>query len=125
MLCKLFKCLYFTVECSPECLDCQPSAPDNCTVCTNTKLFTQDGRCLHMCRMGYYPSPSGVCTPCHETCYTCVSGTQYHCEMCQPGLMWKHGECVTQCGLGYYLQNGRCLGRLSYLSKSVYEFDYL
>ncbi|XP_053388167.1 extracellular matrix organizing protein FRAS1-like isoform X2 [Mercenaria mercenaria] len=97
------------VECSPECADCQPSAPDNCTVCTNTKLFVQDGRCLHTCRMGFYPSPSGVCTPCHDTCYTCVGGTQYHCEMCQPGLMWKHGECVTQCGLGYYLQNGRCL----------------
>ena len=100
---------YFTVECKPECSECSPSSPNNCTICTNKQLYVQDGRCVHTCRMGFYPSPSRMCMPCHETCYTCISGTQYHCDMCQPGLMWKHGECVTQCGSGYYLQNGKCL----------------
>ncbi|XP_052791092.1 extracellular matrix organizing protein FRAS1-like isoform X2 [Mya arenaria] len=97
------------ITCNPQCTDCEIGAPDNCTSCTNTQLFVQDGRCLHTCRMGFYPSPHGTCLPCDETCYTCIEGSQFHCEMCQPGLMWKHGECVTQCGLGYYLQNGKCL----------------
>ena len=113
---RMFQNVYFRsfpVECDSKCTDCLPSAPQNCTVCSNPQLYIQDGSCVKRCRLGYYSSPTHRCLPCDETCYTCGEGTPYHCDMCQPGLMWKHGQCVPQCGRGYYLQNGKCLGEIA------------
>ncbi|KAL3876627.1 hypothetical protein ACJMK2_034445 [Sinanodonta woodiana] len=97
------------VACGPDCLTCNHEMPAYCTSCNELDSYVEEGRCVKACRPGYYSDTKHICRACHLSCHTCQGESQYHCETCKPGLMWRHGECVTQCGSGYYIQNGKCL----------------
>jgi len=50
---------------------------------------------------------------CHESCSECHGLSQQECISCSdPAALLKDGECVTDCGAGYYSQEGVCYGKV-------------
>jgi hypothetical protein len=78
-----------------ECLPCN----SNCISCNNREICNQ---CYH----GYHPN-EGLCEPiCAIFCNSCYDSST--CDECKPGYYLKNGECVTECGSEYYLNNSDC-----------------
>ena len=54
---------------------------------------------------------TGLLSPCHISCLTCSQssiGSNPNCVSCKNGFQ-KDGNCVTNCGEGYYEHNKTCL----------------
>ncbi|VDI42839.1 Hypothetical predicted protein [Mytilus galloprovincialis] len=100
------KCQKMT--CASECKHCKVTDSNQCTECKISGLYLQDGRCVQKCKDGLYADRKNKCHACHDSCKTCVDLTRYHCQTCKPGLLWREGECVSRCGMGYYQETTHC-----------------
>lgn len=50
---------------------------------------------------------------CHESCSECRGPAQQECVSCSdPAALLKDGECVPDCGAGFYSQDGVCSGKV-------------
>ena len=61
----------------------------------------------------YYISnaQTGLLSPCHISCLTCFqspTSSNQNCDSCKDGLL-KDGNCVMNCGEGYYVNDNKCL----------------
>lgn len=72
-------------RCHPTCQECISFQPFHCTSCLNyaklvlVNIFT--GVCE--CQVDSFPDPdSSNCSRCHESCQTCVRGTENDCLSC-------------------------------------------
>ncbi|XP_076458587.1 LOW QUALITY PROTEIN: extracellular matrix organizing protein FRAS1-like [Babylonia areolata] len=97
------------VQCSPACLTCLADNPAHCTACREAGRLLQSGQCTQLCHHGFYPVANNTCLACDGSCETCIDGTRHHCTSCRPPSLLKEGQCVRQCGPGYFLQDTQCL----------------
>ncbi|XP_033757808.1 extracellular matrix protein FRAS1-like [Pecten maximus] len=97
------------MPCSDMCLTCSPDDPQQCTKCHVTSMMVQDGTCVSGCSEGKFATRNNQCQACHETCQTCIDGTQHHCVKCKPGLLWRNGQCVPRCDRNYFQEGGQCI----------------
>lgn len=44
----------------------------------------------------------GYCKECYSTCSLCNSDAKDDCWKCKKGYFLKNGECVIDCGVGYF-----------------------
>ncbi|CAB1414147.1 unnamed protein product [Pleuronectes platessa] len=116
------------VQCQADCLSCSGS-PEHCESCRDPKAVLHLGRCLSVCPAGHYPEgrvckacqstcstcssrgthDQSLCRYCHESCSECRGPTQQECVSCSdPAALLKDGECVPDCGAGFYSQDGVC-----------------
>lgn len=49
--------------------------------------------------------PNNNCLDCDSTCLTCSGGLATECLTCDAGRFLKSGECVTDCGDGFFPDN--------------------
>jgi len=61
------------LKCDITCTTCNGGLPTQCSTCSGTLNF-KDGACTNNCGIGFFPS-SNVCTLCHPTCLTCITGS--------------------------------------------------
>ncbi|XP_059921872.1 extracellular matrix protein FRAS1 isoform X2 [Gadus macrocephalus] len=94
--------------CQPSCASC--SREWGCDSCAASLLLTADrGRCVPSCPPGSYQHLHTHCSDCHPSCSECFSAGQQDCLVCSdPAALLKDGECVADCGAGYYSQQGVC-----------------
>ncbi|XP_072243382.1 extracellular matrix organizing protein FRAS1 isoform X1 [Leuresthes tenuis] len=96
------------------------ACPSSCTSCSSRwecrscgsqlpLLSTDSSQCLASCPSGSYQHDHTHCRRCHESCSECHGLSQQECISCSdPAALLKDGECVTDCGDGYYSQEGVC-----------------
>ncbi|KAG7220427.1 hypothetical protein INR49_003293 [Caranx melampygus] len=58
---------------------------------------------------------SYCCVPnCHVSCSECRGPSRQECVSCSdPAALLKDGECVSDCGGGFYSQDGVCYGKIN------------
>ncbi|AWP07675.1 putative extracellular matrix protein FRAS1 [Scophthalmus maximus] len=82
------------------CLSCGPPLP---------LLSAGRDRCLASCPAGSYRHDESDCRRCQESCSECRGPGQQECVSCSdPAALLKDGECVPDCGGGFYSQEGIC-----------------
>ncbi|XP_078659996.1 extracellular matrix organizing protein FRAS1-like [Branchiostoma floridae x Branchiostoma belcheri] len=96
------------VSCGESCASCDAQNPDSCTACTDSSALMQEGRCVQACSTAHYRAGEHLCGACHQSCSSCAGPTQHHCRACAEGLRLKQGQCVSDCGEGFYSQGGEC-----------------
>ncbi|KAM9742832.1 extracellular matrix organizing protein FRAS1 isoform 2-T2 [Menidia menidia] len=96
------------------------ACPSSCTTCPNRGecqscgsqlplLSTDRSQCLASCPPGSYQHGHTHCMRCHESCSECRGPSQQECLSCSDlAYLLKDGECVSDCGDGYYSQKGVC-----------------
>lgn len=54
-----------------------------------------------------------LCPPgCHESCAECGGPGLHDCASCSdPAALLRNGQCVPDCGAGFYSQYGVCYGK--------------
>uniref|UniRef100_A0A3Q2PFS0 Fraser extracellular matrix complex subunit 1 n=1 Tax=Fundulus heteroclitus TaxID=8078 RepID=A0A3Q2PFS0_FUNHE len=93
--------------CPESCATC--SSRWDCQSCdSQLPLLGPDrDRCLGSCPPGSYQHDHTLC--CHRSCSECRGPTQQECLSCSdPAALLKDGLCVSDCGAGYYNQEGIC-----------------
>ncbi|XP_078258376.1 extracellular matrix organizing protein FRAS1 isoform X5 [Rhinoraja longicauda] len=95
-------------ECHSTCVSCTGSSPQNCTVCSSSRLL-HESKCLLTCPEGFY-SQDKACYSCHPSCKGCDGPSDSDCITCHPHATWLNGYCRTGCNEGQYLnQVGYCV----------------
>ncbi|XP_033117888.1 extracellular matrix protein FRAS1-like [Anneissia japonica] len=91
--------------CHRTCRTCIGPGPEQCTSCKSTNGLIQGlppnigimGACVDSCRNNYYPTPYGICQPCHSSCLSCTYGGPSDCTSCRPPLVLQNGVCARSC----------------------------
>uniref|UniRef100_A0A3Q2DG67 Fraser extracellular matrix complex subunit 1 n=1 Tax=Cyprinodon variegatus TaxID=28743 RepID=A0A3Q2DG67_CYPVA len=99
--------LFFSA-CPESCATC--SSRWDCQSCGSRLPFLGPDRnqCLGSCPPGSYQHDHGRCR-CHGSCSECRGLTEQDCLSCSdPAALLKDGVCVSDCGAGYYNQEGVC-----------------
>ncbi|XP_068615370.1 extracellular matrix organizing protein FRAS1-like, partial [Brachionichthys hirsutus] len=98
------------------CLAC----PSSCAACSGglgclscgsqlPLLSAESSQCLEFCPPGSYQHDQTHCRSCHESCSECRGPGRQDCVTCSdPAALLKDGECVPDCGSGFYNQQGHC-----------------
>ncbi|XP_037832589.1 extracellular matrix protein FRAS1 isoform X2 [Kryptolebias marmoratus] len=95
--------------CPPSCTTC--SSRWDCWSCgPHLPLLSPDrSRCLAACPPGSYQHDHTHCRRCDESCSECRGPGRRLCVSCSdPAALLKDGECVSDCGAGFYNQDGFC-----------------
>ncbi len=100
--------------CVNNCIDCNK---DNlnvlvCSECDSGYSILEGNpkySCTTTCPLKYYMDTSSVstCRRCEDNCSICSNSTS--CSECNLAYYLKTGDCVTNCGEGYYLSDSSCL----------------
>ncbi|XP_071953706.1 extracellular matrix organizing protein FRAS1-like [Antedon mediterranea] len=102
--------------CHRSCRTCLGPGPDKCTSCKSVSGLLQAlppndgimGACVDSCRNNYFPTPSGICYPCHSSCLTCTGGTPSDCTSCRSPLVLQNGICARSCNTRQFEDSGIC-----------------
>ncbi|XP_013870055.1 extracellular matrix organizing protein FRAS1 [Austrofundulus limnaeus] len=95
--------------CQPSCATC--SSRLDCLSCgPQLPLLSPDRtRCLAACPPGSYQRDHTHCHRCEESCSECGGPSRQDCLSCSdPAALLKDGVCVSDCGAGFYNQDGVC-----------------
>lgn len=94
-------------RCYGTCRACSGPLETDCLNCvTNMTLISSNNTCS--CNEGHFnffevdDQRGGYCDDCFLGCSLCNSKAQGDCFKCQKGYFLKYGECVRECGEGYY-----------------------
>jgi hypothetical protein len=100
--------------CINNCIDCDNDTSNVlvCSKCDNGFSIlegTPKYSCTTTCPQEYYKDTSSIstCRRCELNCKICSNDTA--CTSCNSGFYLKNGECVSDCGDGYYLSTSTCL----------------
>uniref|UniRef100_A0A8C4U634 VWFC domain-containing protein n=1 Tax=Falco tinnunculus TaxID=100819 RepID=A0A8C4U634_FALTI len=94
--------------CDEFCETCYSDQP-RCLTCAPDKLL-HDGKCVSECPGRYFPSSNGRCRACHNSCSTCEGPLATHCTSCSFPLALRRGQCLQDCGDGFYRDHDVCKG---------------
>ncbi|KAM7019160.1 LOW QUALITY PROTEIN: extracellular matrix organizing protein FRAS1 [Tautogolabrus adspersus] len=94
--------------CPPSCVTC--TSRGQCETCGPLKpLLSPDSQCVTSCPPGSYTHRHTHCNYCHESCSECDGPSQKDCVSCSnAAALLKDGRCVSDCGDGFYSQDGVC-----------------
>lgn len=105
---------------------CQPVAPGNAVHAERKQNSWKSEKCVfrnrwsgwfvllrHRTQMQWTCSSLPLFPPgCHESCTACHGPGQRECVSCSdPTALLRDGECVGECGTGFYSQAGACHGK--------------
>ncbi|KAM8939375.1 extracellular matrix organizing protein FRAS1 [Pelodytes ibericus] len=92
--------------CDPSCQSC---LSDNglCLTCARGRKFYR-GKCILECPSGYYADHTGLCAACHKECASCSGPLANECTSCLPPLTLLKGQCLSNCGEGYFSDGSHC-----------------
>ncbi|KAE8631113.1 hypothetical protein XENTR_v10001087 [Xenopus tropicalis] len=91
--------------CDSTCQSCSPDG--RCFTCANGRKFHR-GTCVLECPGGYYADSSALCTACHRECASCSGPLANHCTSCLPPLGLLKGQCLLDCGEGFFSDKSVC-----------------
>nr|XP_057925745.1 extracellular matrix protein FRAS1 isoform X1 [Doryrhamphus excisus] len=125
--CKDPKAVLHLGRCLPSCPDgffpdegACAACPSSCTICSSRwscqscslqrpLLSADSSQCLTSCPAGTYQDHNRHCRRCSEQCSECRGPSPQECVSCSdPAALLKDGECVPDCGTGFYSQDGVC-----------------
>lgn len=96
-------------RCHGSCLDCSGPSKEECRRCTrNMTLIRKSSTCN--CTEGFFihgeieDERGGYCNQCFKTCSLCNSDKKNDCWKCKRGYFMKDGECISDCGIGFFKQ---------------------
>uniref|UniRef100_A0A3P9GZH8 Fraser extracellular matrix complex subunit 1 n=1 Tax=Oryzias latipes TaxID=8090 RepID=A0A3P9GZH8_ORYLA len=95
--------------CPPFCATCWSRW--DCQTCGPQRplLSWDSSQCLAFCPPGSYQNNGAHCRRCHESCAECRGPGLQDCTSCSyPAALLRDGECVPDCGAGFYSQDGVC-----------------
>ncbi|XP_023814674.1 extracellular matrix protein FRAS1 isoform X2 [Oryzias latipes] len=95
--------------CPPFCATCWSRW--DCQTCGPQRplLSWDSSQCLAFCPPGSYQNNGAHCRRCHESCAECHGPGLQDCTSCSdPAALLRDGECVPDCGAGFYSQDGVC-----------------
>ncbi|KAM8864960.1 extracellular matrix organizing protein FRAS1 isoform 2-T3 [Synchiropus picturatus] len=96
--------------CRASCSSC--SSGLDCQSCSSQRpLLSPDGdQCVNSCPADSYQHDLRRCRRCHHSCSTCSGPSQQECTSCSgPAALLKAGECVSECGDGFYRRESVCV----------------
>eukprot|EP00054_Salpingoeca_dolichothecata_P025910 m.183153 g.183153 ORF g.183153 m.183153 type:complete len:3304 (+) comp25500_c0_seq1:45-9956(+) len=97
--------------CDPTCATCNGVTDRNCTSCGADRVLTHlsstTSTCVSGCGLGQFfdNTTTRTCRPCHSSCGSrCNGPLASNCLACEPnrGLFLLNGECVADCGAGFF-----------------------
>ncbi|XP_064918597.1 extracellular matrix organizing protein FRAS1 isoform X3 [Columba livia] len=94
--------------CDQSCETCSAEQP-RCLSCAPGRILHR-GRCVPECPRGHFPSGSWRCRACHDSCSTCEGPLATHCTSCPRPLALRQGQCLQDCGEGFYQDHDVCKG---------------
>ncbi|XP_077332215.1 extracellular matrix organizing protein FRAS1 [Lithobates pipiens] len=92
--------------CDPSCHTCSLDS-SRCVNCAKGRIF-HHGKCVPQCPGGYYADSDAMCTACHKECASCSGPLANQCTFCSPPLALLKGQCISNCGIGYYFDGTVC-----------------
>lgn len=94
------------IPCEEGCLGCSLGDPGTCTSCA-TGYYMFESRCYQVCPEKTYSE--GL--KCHSCDPNCISCEQNACYWCEEGFFLLDGQCVSECGLGFFRdsETGECV----------------
>lgn len=113
------------LPCHDSCKTCNAPYSDSCLTCFGISPLYM-GKCYepNSCPLGTYINPETLscvdhcpqdmyphellqrCLPCESECEACISKDE--CYRCQPGFKLQAGQCVEECGDGFFYYEGNC-----------------
>eukprot|EP00118_Oscarella_pearsei_P010703 m.67205 g.67205 ORF g.67205 m.67205 type:complete len:3953 (+) comp35439_c0_seq1:534-12392(+) len=95
--------------CHASCLNCSGPSSSQCSSCRET-VQLRSGTCTIGCGSAQYEDTNGICQDCPVGCSSCVAegNGSSSCRACLGGASLKGDQCVSDCGVGFFSDEGHC-----------------